>query len=81
MRARGIVTREYTFWCGGEFPDGTPCFQWQQEGTVQTKAEAEQVFRRSGWSQTRAHGWLCPRCTKARRSRKLAEMVGEGDET
>lgn len=66
---RGGVSREYMVRCGGELPDGTPCFRWEQEGTARTKAEAERDFRRAGWSQTKAHGWLCPRCTKARRSR------------
>jgi hypothetical protein len=57
----GGITTEKTVWCG-------LCAEWHQ-----TSASGEpgcgtflETIRGRGWKRTRKHGWLCPKCAKAR---------------
>ena len=64
---RGIVTREFTVWCGG-------CSAWDQTSDATSIATAARFFRADGWSKTEAWGWICNVCKRkaAKRSKALS---------
>lgn len=51
----GRVTAVYTVWCGH-------CGRSLSLPSASTQKIFAHEIRQAGWSETKAHGWLCPDC-------------------
>ena len=56
----GRITVTLTVWCGRHDEEGW-CPQWEYLQSTKMR-NAHQEAKRLGWTFTREHGWVCPRC-------------------
>lgn len=74
MVVNGIMTQQWTVWCGGVTSNGVSCSQWDQVSG--TKKSAGNDFKLQGWK--RYHGvWLCPKCGEKKEKRKIKNMTND----
>ena len=67
MVVNGIMTQQWTVWCGGG-SNGISCFQWEQVSG--TKKSAANDFKQQGWKRYRGV-WFCPKCGEKKEKKEI----------